>query len=292
MFVPNPFRPFYLFFHHQLNSPNTMTLISKEKFSQASGLSKIPIPGLSSYLMKVMKINNLNTMVKEAGNIEGADFANYALMKIGVKVQFDAAELLNIPREGAFIVVANHPYGGIESLALLSTIAKIRPDTLYMGNFLLKEIPNLEKCIIAVNPFENVQNSASITGLKMTLKTLAEGIPVAIFPAGEVSSYDFKTSKIIDQEWHPVVGKIICKANVPVLPVYFHGNNGLFFSMLKSIHPMLQTSKLISELFNKQGYTLKMTIGKVIPMTGTKDPLLLKTLRDKLYALKNKSHIN
>ncbi|MRX38224.1 hypothetical protein GJU43_02975 [Flavobacterium sp. LC2016-23] len=269
-----------------------MTLISKEKFSEASGLSKIPIPGLSSYLMKVMKINNLNTMVKEAGNIEGADFADYALMKIGVKVQFDAAELLNIPIEGAFIVVANHPYGGIESLALLSTIAKIRPDTLYMGNFLLKEIPNLEKCIIAVNPFENVQNSASITGLKMTLKTLAEGIPVAIFPAGEVSSYDFKTSKITDQEWHPVVGKIICKANVPVLPVYFHGNNGLFFSMLKSIHPMLQTSKLISELFNKQGYTLKMTIGKAIPMTGTKDPLLLKTLRNKLYALKNKSHIN
>lgn len=271
-----------------------MTLISKEKFSEAAGLSKIPIPGLSSYLMKVMKINNLNTMVKEAGNLEGADFANYALMKIGVKVQFDAAALLNIPSEGAFIVVANHPYGGIESLALLSTIAKVRPDTMYMGNFLLKEIPNLEKCIIAVNPFENVQNSASITGLKMTFKTLSEGTPVAIFPAGEVSSYDFKTSKITDPEWHPVVGKIISKANVPILPIYFHGNNGLFFSMLKSIHPMLQTSKLISEMFNKQGHELKMTIGKPIFLSETKgksaDPLMLKNLRSKLYALKNQLH--
>jgi putative hemolysin len=270
-----------------------MTLISKEKFSEAAGLSKIPIPGLSSYLMKVMKINNLNTMVKEAGKLEGADFANYALMKIGVKVQFDAAELLNIPSEGAFIVVANHPYGGIESLALLSTIAKRRPDTMYMGNFLLKEIPNLEKCIIAVNPFENVQNSASITGLKMTLKALAEGTPVAIFPAGEVSSYDFKKNEITDQEWHPVVGKIICKAGVPIVPIYFHGNNGYFFSMLKSIHPMLQTSKLISELFNKQGHALKMTIGEAIFLTGTRDKasdsLLLKNLRNKLYALKNRS---
>ncbi|MDW8849008.1 hypothetical protein SD960_02810 [Flavobacterium sp. MMLR14_040] len=268
-----------------------MTLISKEKFSEAAGLSKIPIPGLSSYLMKVMKINDLNTMVKEAGNLEGADFANYALTKIGVKVKYDATELLNIPSKGAFIVVANHPYGGIESLALLSTIAKIRPDTMYMGNFLLKEIPNLEKCIIAVNPFENVQNSASITGLKMTFKALSEGIPVAIFPAGEVSSYDFKTSKITDPEWHPVVGKIISKANVPILPIYFHGNNGFFFSMLKSIHPMLQTSKLISEMFNKQGHELKMTIGKAIFLSQTKDKaadlLMLQNLRSKLYALKN-----
>jgi putative hemolysin len=271
-----------------------MTLISKEKFSEVSGLSKIPIPGLSSYLMKVMKINNLNAMVKEGGNLEGADFANYALNKIGVKVQFDDTELLNIPREGAFIVVANHPYGGIESLALLSTIAKVRPDTMYMGNFLLKEIPNLEKCIIAVNPFENVQNSASITGLKMTLKALGEGIPVAIFPAGEVSSYNFKTNEITDQDWHPVVGKIICKANVPVLPIYFHGNNGFFFSMLKSIHPMLQTSKLISELFNKEGHALKMTIGKTVLLTGernkTFDLMILQNLRNKLYALKSQSN--
>jgi putative hemolysin len=271
-----------------------MTLISKEKLSEIAGLSKIPIPGLPSYLMKVMKINNLNTVVKEAGNLEGADFANYVLKEIGVDVQFDAAELLNIPAEGAFIVIANHPYGGIESLALLSTLAKRRPDTLYMGNFLLKNIPNLEKCIIAVNPFENIQNSASITGLKMTLKALGEGIPVAIFPAGEVSSYNFKTSEITDPEWHPVVGKIICKANVPVLPIYFHGNNGFFFSMLKSIHPMLQTSKLISELFNKQGHALKMTIGKAIFLTGergkTSDSLLLNNLRNKLYALKNQSH--
>ncbi|MEN2402698.1 1-acyl-sn-glycerol-3-phosphate acyltransferase [Flavobacterium sp. MC2016-06] len=271
-----------------------MTLISKEKFSEVAGLSKIPIPGLSSYLMKVMKIDNLNTIVKEGGNLEGADFANYVLTKIGVNVKTDNAELLNIPREGAFIIVANHPYGGIESLALLSTIAKTRPDTMYMGNFLLKHIPNLEKCIIAVNPFENVQNSASITGLKMTLKALEDGIPVAIFPAGEVSSYNFKTNEITDPEWHPVVGKIICKAGVPILPVYFHGNNGFFFSMLKSIHPMLQTSKLISELFNKQGYALNMTIGKTIFLTKEKgkafDPLALKNIRNKLYALKNSVH--
>ena len=268
-----------------------MTLISKEKFAEASGLSKVPIPGLSSYLMKVMKINDLNTIITEAGNLEGAAFASHVLRKIGVSVQHDPSQLSNIPATGAFIVVANHPYGGIESLALLSTIAKVRPDAMYMGNFLLKEIPNLQKCIIAVNPFENVQNSSSISGLKITLKALEDGIPVAIFPAGEVSSYNFRKNEITDREWHPAVGKIICKAGVPILPVYFHGSNGLFFSLLKSIHPMLQTSKLISELFNKKGYALKMTIGKPIVLdaaNGKKfNPLFLDNLRQQLYSLKS-----
>jgi putative hemolysin len=265
-----------------------MTLISEEKFSEIAGLSKIPIPGLSSYLMKKMKINNLNTVIKEAGDLEGAAFSGHVLEKIGVKIQINASDLQNIPAEGAFIAVANHPYGGIESLALLSTISRVRPDTLYMGNFLLKKIPNLEKCIIGVNPFENVQNSSSISGLKITFKTLKDGIPVAIFPAGEVSSYDLRTNSITDKEWHPVVGKIIAKAGVPILPIYFHGNNGIFFSLLKSVHPMLQTSKLISELFNKKGHILKITIGKPIVASDIegKDPFLLRNLRKKVYALK------
>ena len=265
-----------------------MTLISKEKFSEVSGLSKFPIPGLSSWLMTILKINNLNAVVKEAGELEGAAFASHILKTIGVKVEIDTADLRNIPTDGAFIAVANHPYGGIESLALLSTLGGVRPETLYMGNFLLKKIPNLEKCIIGVNPFENVQNASSISGLKLTFRTLKDGIPVAIFPAGEVSSYDFKTRSITDREWHPIVGKIISKAGVPILPIYFHGNNGMFFGLLKSIHPMLQTSKLISELFNKKGHVLKITIGKPITMSEAdivSNSSVLKSLRQKLYSL-------
>ena len=266
-----------------------MTLISKQNFSDASGLSKIPIPGLSSWLMEFLKINHLNAAVKEAGDLEGAAFASHMLDAIGVSVVIDGPGLKHIPANGAFIAIANHPYGGIESLALLKTLSEVRAETLYMGNFLLKKIPNLEKCIIAVNPFEKVQNPSSISGLKQTFKNLKEGIPVAIFPAGEVSSYDFKTRSITDREWHPIVGKIIAKSGVPVLPVYFHGDNGLFFSLLKSVHPMLQTSMLIPELFNKRGHVLKITIGKPIILSEAGDEFNafpLKNLRKSIYALK------
>ncbi|PWS26560.1 hypothetical protein DHW03_17465 [Pedobacter yonginense] len=272
-----------------------MTVISKENFSKATGICNVPIPGLASFLMKFLKINDFNGIIKDANELEGQEFATHLLEILGVRLEVDARDLINIPQHGAFIAIANHPYGAIESLALLSTLAKHRPDTLFMGNFLLKKIPNLEKCIIAVNPFENVIDASSISGLKTTLNALKAGQPVAIFPAGEVSSYKIKTNQITDREWHPVVGKIISKANVPILPVYFHGNNGLFFSLLKLIHPSLQTAKLISELFNKKGHVLKIRIGRpiFIENIGCRNcnVSLLKFLRTSLYGLaKNETH--
>lgn len=268
-----------------------MTLISKENFSQATGLSNIPIPGLTSALMKMMKIDEFNNIITNSHGLEGAPFADHLLKTLGISIELSDEDIANIPKDGAFIAIANHPFGGIESLALLSNLGKFRPDTLFMGNFLLKKIPNLEKCIIAVNPFEKIQDSSSISGLKITLNALANGTPVAIFPAGEVSSYKFKKNEITDREWHPVVGKIISKANVPILPVYFHGNNGMFFSLLKLIHPSLQTAKLISELFNKNGHKLRIKIGKPILIDQIPNKncnlSLLKYLREKLYSLGN-----
>ncbi|MFC4212634.1 1-acyl-sn-glycerol-3-phosphate acyltransferase [Pedobacter lithocola] len=272
-----------------------MTLISKADFSKATGLCNVPIPGLTSFIMKIMKIENFNSIIRDADKLEGAEFADYLIKRLGIKIEIDDKELANIPQNGAFIAIANHPYGAIESLALLSTLVKHRPDTMFMGNFLLKKIPNLEKCIIAVNPFENIQHSSSISGLKLTLKTLCDGVPVAIFPAGEVSSLKIRSLKITDRAWHPVVGKIIMKANVPILPVYFHGNNGLFFSLLKLLHPSLQTAKLISELFNKKNHVLKITIGTVILpkeiLPNQCNIALLKFLRTKVYALNSKLNI-
>jgi putative hemolysin len=89
--------------------------------------------------------------------------------------------------------------------------------------------------------------------------------------------------------WHPVVGKIIAKAKVPVVPIYFHGNNGLLFNLLSLIHPALRTAKLPSELFNKQGHTIKLRIGKPIKVADIPDysnnAKLLNFLRAKTYAL-------
>ena len=266
-----------------------MKIITKAEFEKASKIDKLHMPGLASLLMEIMKINELNEVFKKAEHLQGEAFIDKILQIIGITIEFDESELKNLPKKGAFLAIANHPYGGIEGLILLKIMCIVRPDSKLMANFLLKKIPNLSDYFIGVNPFETVKNSSSISGIKSTIIQLNSGIPIGIFPAGEVSTYKTKMQKITDRSWHPVVGKLIKRANVPVVPIYFHGNNGLLFNLLSLIHPSLRTAKLPSELFNKQGHIIKLRIGK--PVKPSELPFydspikLLDYLRAKTYAL-------
>ncbi len=266
-----------------------MKIITTEEFAKATKLDKLKMPGLAALLMEVMKINQVNKLFAEAQPNQGPDFVDAILKGCGVDIEFDERELKNIPKTGSFIAIANHPYGGIEGMVLLKVLCMARPDSKIMANFLLKKIPNLSDYFVAVNPFENIDHSSSISGLKNTLELLANGTPIGIFPAGEVSTFKVDKQQVTDRIWHPVVGKIIAKAKVPVVPIYFHGNNGLLFNLLSMIHPSLRTAKLPSELFNKQGHTIKLRIGKAIEVEDIPDyynsTKLLNFLRAKTYAL-------
>jgi len=266
-----------------------MKVISKEEFAKATRIDKLHLPGLASLLMEIMKINDVNAAFSKAHHLEGIDFIDKILEILGITIEFDEAELKNIPRNGAFIAIANHPYGGIEGLVLLKVLCTVRPEARLMANFILKKIPNLSEYFIAVNPFENIEHSSSISGIKSTMAILKKGDPIGIFPAGEVSTYKIGSQQITDKLWHPVVGKIITKAKVPVIPIYFHGNNGLLFNIISLIHPALRTAKLPSELFNKQGHKIRLRIGKLIPAEDipfpNNTPKLLAYLRAKTYSL-------
>lgn len=266
-----------------------MKIITTEEFAKATKLDTLKMPGLASMLMELMKINQVNDLFAQAQPKQGPEFVDAILKGCGIEIEFDERELRHIPKDGAFIAIANHPYGGIEGLILLKILTMARPDAKLMANFLLKKIPNLSDYFIAVNPFENVEHSSSISGLKNTLALLNNGTPIGIFPAGEVSTFKLEKREITDRLWHPVVGKIIAKAKVPVVPIYFHGNNGLLFNLLSMIHPALRTAKLPSELFNKQGQTIKLRIGKPIKIEdipdNTNSAKILNFLRAKTYAL-------
>jgi putative hemolysin len=266
-----------------------MEVITTEEFAKATKLDKLKLPGLAGLLMELMKINEVNKLFAQAQPKQGTEFVDAILEGCGISIEFDEKELKNIPAEGSFIAIANHPYGGIEGLVLLKILCMVRPDAKLMANFLLKKIPNLSDYFIAVNPFENVEHSSSISGLKNTLELLVKGTPIGIFPAGEVSTFKVNKKQVTDRMWHPVVGKLIAKAKVPVVPIYFHGNNGLLFNLLSLIHPTLRTAKLPSELFNKHGQTIRLRIGKPIKVEdipeSNNNTKLLNFLRARTYAL-------
>ncbi|MBK1438867.1 lysophospholipid acyltransferase family protein [Parapedobacter sp. ISTM3] len=265
-------------------------LITKGAFAKATGIHRLPLPGIDSLLMSFMQLDRFNTEFDKVRHLEGAEFVDGVLELLGIQVRIDPSDLEKIPKKGSFIAVANHPYGGIEGLILLKILCAARPETKVVANFLLQHIPNLSGYFIGINPFHEEAHLSNVAGLRQVLAAVKQGMPVAMFPAGEVSAYQPALQQVTDKRWHPVVGKLLAKAGVPIVPIYFHGHNGLLFNLLGMLHPKLRTARLAAELFNKHGHEVHLRIGMAISpekiAKGKQQPReLLDYVRARTYAL-------
>ncbi len=245
---------------------------------------------LINSLKYFLGIKRLNKAYNENYVFTGLDFIDSAIDKLNIKYSVSGDIKNTIPQIGPFIIIANHPLGGIEGLLLLKLICELRPDFKLQGNFLVQHIEAIKDFILPVNPFENFKSShSSYKGIKGAYQHLKEGNSLGMFPAGEVSSYQLKDFKITDRQWQKSSIRFIQNAGVPVIPIYFHGKNSVLFYLLGHIHPLLRTARLPSEIFNKGKQTIKIHIRKPIPariISGfTSVTSLSHYLRAKTYSL-------
>ena len=215
-------------------------------------------------LMHLLRFNKINDLYDKVSDVHGIDSINSLLEQLNVKIEIDEKDLKKLPPKGSFITVSNHPFGGIDGILLIKLLSMVRDDHKVIANFLLKKIEPISEFFLAVNPFENMPDAgSSVTGLKTAIDHLKNGGVLSIFPAGEVST-NYSSNVITDREWLPSALRFIKKANVPVVPIYFHGSNSRLFHLLGQIHPSLRTAKLPSELLNKKNKTIKIRIGNPI----------------------------
>lgn len=265
-------------------------LISNDSLSRGLQLKKLKLSALAPLIAKTLKLEKINALYASHSHTSGVEFSGNILEALNIRFSYSEEELRNIPADEPFILIANHPYGGIDGLILLNLVTRVRPDFRIMANFLLQQIPPLKEHFVPVDPFENpLRKSKNISGIKRCLALLQQGHPIGMFPAGEVSALKLNNLKVSDRMWNPVVGKMIMKARVKVVPVYFSGRNSMAFNLLGLLHPALRTAKLPSELFNKQDEEITVRIGKPVPVKSLDDftgpDELLRFLRAKTYAL-------
>lgn len=246
-----------------------MNLIESSDILKASGkLNRLEgnVGGsiVAKLVMYIMRLNKINKLYSNVYDDDSEAFLERLIEALGVTIEINEEDLSKIPQEGPFITISNHPFGGLDGIILIKLLSKIRPDYKVMANFLLKKIVPIQDYFLAANPFEDRKNISSASGIKEALRHLSEGKPLGLFPAGEVSSYKADSNNIEDKEWGQSVLKMIKKAHVPVIPIYFKGSNSLLFQLLGLIHPMLRTVKLPSELLNKKNRIIRMRIGSPI----------------------------
>lgn len=239
---------------------------------------------IASIAMSITGFNRINRIYSHISDFKGIAFADKLISHLNIQCCHDIKDLEYIPKTGPLIVVANHPFGAIDGLIMLSLIGKTRKDVKVLTNFLLSYIPNLEEEFFPVNPFTNKPGlRSSVTGLKMAMEHLHDGGVLVLFPSGEVSSNNNKEGVVKDIEWQSSVIKLIRNAEVPVLPVFFSGQNSALFHFLGKIHPLLRTARLPHELSNKKNKNIIMKIGAPVTVAAIKEYDTIKGLGEYLY---------
>src|SRR5690606_20004138 len=208
-----------------------------------------------------------------------------------IKFEIPEEDFKRLPKEGAYITVSNHPLGGIDGILLLKLMLQQRSDFKIIANFLLHRIEPMKPYIMAVNPFDEHKDvKSSVAGFKNAILHLREGHPLGIFPAGEVSTY--RDGELVsDKPWEEAAMKLVQKAEVPVVPIYFHAKNSKLFYKLSKISDTFRTAKLPSELLTQKHRTIKVRIGRPISVADQKEHATLQGfsefLRKKTYMLAN-----
>ncbi len=270
-----------------------MGLVTAKEVSKAINLHKYGFLGtfIGWILMKVSKISSINRFYDQHKHLEGSAFLDAILEYYEINFEIPEEDFRRLPKEGAYITISNHPLGGIDGVLLLKLMVEQRSDFKIIANFLLDRIKPMAPYIMPVNPFENHKDAKkSIAGFKKALLHLREGHPLGIFPAGEVSTY--KDGKlIVDKPWEEAAIKLIKRAEVPVVPIYFHAKNSRLFYRLSKISDIFRTAKLPSEVTTQRKRNIKVRIGQPISVKVQKEQENLKEftelLRKKTYMLSN-----
>ena len=220
-------------------------------------------------------------------------FTSDMLRHLDISYKVDPADLERIPKTGAGVIVANHPFGLLEGFILVTLLEKIRPDYRIVANTLLASTPALHERVIFVNPFEEANAHENGKSLRASIECLRNGGLLVMFPAGEVAHFNWSERAIADPKWNTSAARLARKIGCVTLPLFFKGANSIPFHMLGTIHPRLRTINLARELVKKRKRVIDVRVGTPITASVLNSypdaESATEYLRARTYLLHNRS---
>ncbi|MGE8283594.1 MAG: lysophospholipid acyltransferase family protein [Stenotrophomonas lactitubi] len=226
------------------------------------------------------RLDRIEAFLRRNANVRGFDFVAAGLDFIEGRYHVDPAALARIPATGRLLIVANHPSGALDALALLDAVGRIRRDVRIVANDLLGAIGPLQDLLL---PVRILGGKVQRTSLQAVEQALAAEQCVIVFPAGEVSRLSLLG--IRDGRWQRGFVRFARAAAAPVLPVRVEARNSALFYGASTLFKPAGTALLAREMFARRGRPLRLRIGEPMQL-GQGDPgAQLLAVRRAVYAL-------
>jgi putative hemolysin len=218
-------------------------------------------------LKKLLHEDDFNAVINKNQHLRGFAFLDTLLKYFKFNYQVSSNSINNIPSEGRLIIVANHPIGTLDGLALVKLIRTVRPDVRIVANRVLSHMEPLQSIFLPVDVLTEKKN------LKDTYKTMLDALEneeaIIIFPAGEVSR--ITPTGIRDGRWQTGFIKLAKKSHCSILPIHIKAKNSALFYSMSTLYKPLGTMLLVKEMFNKKNQEIKFKVGSPVPYQAISD---------------------
>jgi putative hemolysin len=170
-----------------------------------------------------------------------------------------------LPASGPFLLLANHPTGITDGMAVYDAVKRARPDILFYANSdAHRACPGFMDNLIPVEWVlaKRTRERTRLT-LKMTEQAFEEGRPIMIFPAGRLARV--VDGLLTDREWQASAASLARKYGVPIVPCHVAGPYSFWFHTFAKVSAELRDITLFHEFLNKHGKTYQLQFGPLIP---------------------------
>jgi putative hemolysin len=220
-------------------------------------------------------------MADQLAPLDGRAALDFASQLLSLKVAVSGLE--HVPPTGPVVILANHPTGIGDGVAVYDALKVRRPDMVFYANADAHRVcPGFHDTLIPVEWVEAKRNRerARLT-LTRTAQAFAEERAIMIFPAGRMSRRD-ETGRFCDPPWAPTAFSVARKAGAPLVPAHLSGPWSRLFNVFHDRSPELRDITLFHELLNKQGKAFSLIIGEPIAPTAlpSDPPEAIQRLKD------------
>jgi len=239
------------------------------------------IPGfIFKYIERVVHQAEVNEYLTKYGHLEGVPFINASIEYFNITIELKGLE--QIPENGKYLFVSNHPLGGFDGVILMKIISDKCGNVKVIVNDILMNLKNLEKHFLPINKHGS-QNKDSANLIDIAFSS---EIQMLTFPAGLCSRKI--NGKIVDLEWKKNFLTKAIASKRDIVPIHFSGQNSKFFYNLSNfrkrvgIKANIEMFYLVDELFKHRNKTFTISFGKPIPYSIFDKSENLKNWAEKL----------
>lgn len=229
---------------------------------------------------RLTRIDDVEALVALQAEKRGATFIDGFFEDLGFSCVVSEADKARIPAEGRVVIVANHPLGAMDALALLRTVLGVRSDVRVVANELLMHVDGLAGHFLPFDMFAARPRKSHVAAFG---RALEREEALLMFPSGDVSR--LTPSGLRDRTWLRGAAHLACKHHAPVLPVFIGGRNSWVFYVLSFVSRTVAALLLPRQVLHQRGRAIKLTIGDLIPATMFAQAAQADALRTHVYAI-------